>query len=154
VVTEARDFDPLERPRSLRTFGSSGSALMEIAAAYDPTGRVASLATLVNGSPVGHWRGYAYDTTGRLSDLPEAENVPPPSSDGRPVTNVLSLGDTLGAVRWKYARDGVIGSTNEISAPTVPAVRWSASLPRGPGYQLRQLSVNGAPPTGVAQDVY
>src|SRR5262249_62091455 len=77
-----------------------------------------------------------------------------PSIDGTHVANVLSLGDTLVAVRWKYARDGVIGSANEISAPAVPAVRCSESLPRGPGYQLRQLSDNGAPPTGVAEDVY
>lgn len=154
VIADMREFDALERPRGLRTTGPSGAAGMSIAAAYDATGRVASLATLVNGAAAGSWRGYAYDSTGRLSDLLEAENVAPPAVDGTPLTNVLSVGDSLGAVQWKYARDTIIGSTNEISAPAVPATRWRTPLPRGPGYQLQQVSVNGMPETGVAYDAH
>src|SRR5262249_47451356 len=110
--------------------------------------------TLVNGALVGRWRGYAYDSVGRLSDVLEVENVTPPSVDGTPLTNVLAVGDTLGAVRWKYTRDTVVGSTNEIAAPAVPATRWRTPLPRAPGYQLQQVSVNGTSPTGVAHDAY
>jgi YD repeat-containing protein len=121
---------------------------------FDQRGRMASTATIANGQAIGSWRGYAYDAGGRLSDLFEAEQVMPPSLDGTPIADVGAVAHGLGAVRWKYARDGSVGSTNEIAAPALPAVRWSTSLPRADGHEIRGLALNGTPLVTIDHDAH
>jgi RHS repeat-associated protein len=130
--------------------------LLETHALRDRAGRIASLHAQFGHSvpgPTGpiaashprSWRGYVYTPSGELESVFQDAGVTGGIDDSNLSSYTLTAQDiaTLGAAvqRWHYSREAQVPSTTAITDGQT--TRWSLPTPRGPGHQLRGVTVDG-----------
>ena len=130
-----------------------GRPLLDISLAREPAGRIGisqlrwanprfSNGQLITELQPVRWRGYTYGSRGSLDRLFEAEVDPPPvlpAPYSATAAAVAAAGQT--ASQWIYDRDPATGSLLDLRSTDL--LRWTTEEPRGPGYQLASVRVDG-----------
>jgi RHS repeat-associated protein len=108
---------------------------------FDSNGSVLARAGLQD------WQGFAYDQLGRLDRLWEQTgnaNLVPPGLVSHHVnsSDIERIG--VSSQKWQYHRESNVGGVRDIANIDTAAIRWSLAIPRGPGHQVRKVSLDGS----------
>ncbi|MFZ5440742.1 MAG: DUF6531 domain-containing protein [Myxococcota bacterium] len=152
------EFDDLAQP--IHWSANLNKAVLDVSVVRDIVGRIASssISFFPSGNQIDSWRGYVYDATGRLGAVHESSVAPSMTINAHAQTPAMgqqvdAAGASVGALRWAYEREKVVGSVLKISDGIhTPRFETSAryqtpggaATARLPGYQLDKYSVGNA----------
>jgi RHS repeat-associated protein len=136
-----------------------GRQLLETRMLRDRMSRIVSLSSAFNHptmSPTGiissthpaPWRGFVYDIMGRLRRLWEHGGTGTRITADGLRTHLVKPSDiealASSAAAWDYDRELEVGGTKTIHRSLGTSIRWALGLPRGPGHQLQEVTIDGS----------